>query len=196
MRASPGSFNRAALVAALATALAAGLLAGCGRTPPAVDPSQVGVERFEPGERPALPSVAGNTLTGAPLDLTDLRGNVVVLNSWASWCGPCLIEMPLLIDAAARYRDRGVTVIGLNALDEEANATAFVEDLGITFESIRDADGATLASLPGVPPRALPNTLIIDPQGDIAARIIGPVEEPMLTEILDDILGESAGGMG
>lgn len=192
MRASAGSLGRVVLVASLVTAF----LAGCGRTPPAVDPSQVGVERFDPGERPPLPAVAGTTVDGSPLDLADLRGQVVVLNSWASWCGPCLIEMPILIDAADRYGDDGVTVVGINALDEQENASAFQEDLGITFESIRDADGAILATLPDVPPRALPNTLIIDPQGDIAARIIGPVDEPMLTDIIDDVLGESAGGMG
>lgn len=192
MRASAGSLGRVVLVASLVTAF----LAGCGRTPPAVDPSQVGVERFDPGERPPLPAVAGNTVDGSPLDLADLRGQVVVLNSWASWCGPCLIEMPILIDAADRYGDDGVTVVGINALDDQENASAFQEDLGITFESIRDADGAILATLPDVPPRALPNTLIIDPQGDIAARIIGPVDEPMLTDIIDDVLGESAGGMG
>ena len=192
MRASAGSLGRVVLVAVLVAAF----VSGCGRTPPAVDPSKVGVERFEPGERPQLPPVAGTTLAGTPLDLAELRGDVVVLNSWASWCGPCLIEMPILIDAADRYRERGVTVVGLNTLDEQANATAFVEDLGITFDSIRDADGAILATLPDVPPRALPNTLIIDPQGDIAARIIGPVDEPMLTDIIDDILGESARDMG
>ena len=191
MRTPAGSLGRVVLIAVLVTAF----VSGCGRTPPAVDPSQVGVERFEPGERPQLPPIAGDTLAGTPLDLADLRGNVVVLNSWASWCGPCLIEMPILIEAADRYQDRGVTVIGLNALDEEANATAFVEDLGITFDSIRDADGVILASLPDVPPRALPNTLIIDPQGNIAARIIGPVDEPMLTDILDDVLGQSAADM-
>ena len=192
MRTPAGSLGQIVLVAVLVTAF----VSGCGRTPPAVDPSQVGVERFEPGERVPLPPVAGNTLAGAPLDLADLRGNVVVLNSWASWCGPCLIEMPILIDAADRYRERGVRVVGLNALDEEANATAFVQDLGITFDSIRDADGVILASLPDVPPRALPNTLIIDPRGDIAARIIGLIDEPMLTEILDEILGETTEDLG
>lgn len=188
VRAFIGSLSRGALVAALA----ATLLAGCGRAPAIVDPSQVGVERYELGSRPPGPPVAGPTLTGPALDIADLRGNVVVLNSWASWCAPCLVEMPVLVDAAARYAEQGVSFVGLNALDDPTNADYFVEDLGIPFASIQDAEGTILASLPDVPPRALPNTLILDRNGDIAARIIGPVNEPVLSTILDEVSAEAA----
>jgi thiol-disulfide isomerase/thioredoxin len=104
---------------------------------------------------------------------------------------PCLVEMPVLIQAQENYADQGVAVLGLNALDEQQNAQDFVEDLGINFPSIRDAEGALLATIPGVPPRALPSTIVVDADGNIAARIIGPVTEPMVTDILNNLLAES-----
>jgi thiol-disulfide isomerase/thioredoxin len=176
---------------ALIAFVAAVALAGCGRTPPDVDPGLVGVEQFAPGEREPAPQIRGTTLTGEPFDLADYRGSTVVLNSWASWCAPCLIEMPVLIDAANTYADSGVRVIGINALDDPTNAGYFVEDLGIPFASVQDSDGAILASLPGVPPRALPNTLVIDADGNVAARIIGPLTDSILNEVLQGVQGKS-----
>jgi len=162
-------------------------LVGCGRTAGDVDLSQVGTVRIPIAERERAPAIEGPSLaSGNPIGLEP--GQVTVLNSWASWCAPCLTEMPILIDAAASHPE--ARFLGLNAIDDQIKARQFVEDLGITFDSIRDPDGALLATIPDVPPRALPSTIIVDSQGRIAARIIGPVQEGQLDAILEDLRAE------
>jgi thiol-disulfide isomerase/thioredoxin len=162
-------------------------LGACGRAPQEVDLSAVGTVVFEAGEREPAPALRGPSLATGN-DLAVGPGQLTVLNSWASWCAPCLTEMPMLIDAAANHP--GVRFIGLNAIDDEVQASQFVEDLGITFDSIRDPEGELLATIPGVPPRALPSTVVLDSQGRIAARIIGPIKEGQLDTILDDLIAE------
>jgi thiol-disulfide isomerase/thioredoxin len=160
---------------------------GCGRTSGDVDLNAVGITEFPGTERVPAPEIIGPSLeTGDTLAVN--RGSLTVVNAWASWCAPCLTEMPILIKANRDYPD--VQFIGLNVQDDDLNARQFVEDLGINFDSIQDPEGAILATIPGVPPRALPSTIIIDDQGRIAARIIGPVEEQQLTEILDRLTRE------
>lgn len=164
-------------------------LVGCGRTPPDVDTSQVGITQFPIDERVTAPQIEGPSLaTGQVIGLADSSGQVTVLNAWASWCAPCLTEMPILIEAQAQYPD--VQFLGLNTLDDQTRALQFAEDLGLTFDSIRDPEGELLARIPGVPPRALPSSIVIDKQGNIATRIIGPVEDDQLNDILDDLLRE------
>jgi hypothetical protein len=86
-----------------------------------------------------------------------------------------------------------VQFLGLNALDEQTSASQFAEDLGLTFNSIRDPGGELLASNPGVHPRALPSSIVIDKQGRVATRIIGPVEDGQPNVVLDEPLsGESS----
>jgi thiol-disulfide isomerase/thioredoxin len=167
------------------------LLLGCGRDTPTSDSSQVGTERFSAGDREPAPLLAGPTLTGSTVALDQELGNIVVLNAWASWCIPCIEEMPILIANADEYRNRGVTFLGLNTSDQLRSAEQFAEDFGINFESIRDPDGTLLQQIPGVPPRAIPSTIVIDRNGDIAARIIGPVTEDGLADIISDLLAEN-----
>jgi thiol-disulfide isomerase/thioredoxin len=175
---------------AVLSALFVLLLSGCGRDAPNTDASQVGTELFPTGERSPAPMLAGPTLSGSTASLDQELGNIVVVNAWASWCAPCVEEMPILIADAEKYRDRGVTFLGLNTSDQLRSAEQFAEDLGMNFESIRDPDGALLEQIPGVPPRALPSTIVIDRRGDIAARIIGPVTDDGLTTIIEGLLAE------
>ena len=170
------------LVAGVLAALGSAVLTGCGRDTPAIP----GVQEVAPSDREPMPALAGSTLDGSSLDLADLAGSVVVLNNWASWCAPCREEMPYLVDLAAN--DPSVRVVGLNVQDEPAAAEAFVRELGIDFPSIVDPDGALLRTIPGVPPAALPSTVIVDPQGRIAGRIIGPIDPGQLTSLVASAL--------
>ena len=171
----------------LAAAVAVGLLtlvAGCGRDPvPEVGTTRIAVEDREPA-----PPISGPTLDGGTLDLADLAGRVVVLNTWASWCAPCRAEVPILVDAALERGDE-VAFVGLNVSDEQAAATAFVAETGMDYPSIVDPTGALLATIPGVPAKSLPSTVILDEQGRIAARVIGEVTAEGLTSILDELTG-------
>jgi len=155
------------------------LLAGCGRDTPAIP----GFEVLAPGDREPMPALAGSTLDGQQVDWADLTGSVVVVNNWASWCAPCRDEMPHLV--ALAESEPSIRVLGLNVRDEPAAARAFAAELGVDFPSIVDADGSLLRSVPGVPPAALPSTLVLDAQGRIAARIIGPASAEQLRQSVD-----------
>ena len=161
------------------------LIAGCGRDPVLT----VGTTRIAPADREPAPAIAGPTLDGSTLDLAEYAGRVVVLNNWASWCAPCREEIPILVDAA-RQRGDGVAFVGLNVSDEQAAASAFVDETGMDYPSIVDPAGALLGTIPGVPAKSLPSTVFIDTQGRVAARVIGEVTAPELASILDELEAE------
>jgi len=167
------------LVLALLAVPGSGLLSGCGRDTPAIP----GVEVLDPQDRAPMPALAGPTLDGSPLDVADLSGSIVVLNNWASWCAPCRDEMPYLV--ALAESDPRVRVVGLNVRDEPAAAQAFAVELGVGFPSIVDPEGLLLRTIPGVPPAALPSTVVLDRSGRIAARVIGPTSAEQLQELVD-----------
>ena len=174
------------LVAVLALA-ASGALTACGRTQPV---TAVGITRIAPGEREPMPAVSGALLGGGTGSIAEGAGRVVVLNNWASWCEPCREEIPLLVDAFGKADPSDVLFLGLNVSDEQAAATQFADETGMPYPSIVDADGALLATIPGVPAKALPSTVVIDRQGRIAARIIGPVRGSEITEITNEVASE------
>ena len=178
-------------VALVAVAGAALVLSGCGRDVPAS--AQVGTTTIAPSDRGPMPPIAGTTLTGATLDLASLRGKVVVLNSWASWCAPCKEEVPAFVSLAGSSDPSDVTVVGLNVNDEPAAATDFAKQHSMAYPSIVDPDGHLLSTIPDVPPESLPSTVILDRQGRIAARIIGAAKPDDLTGIVAAVVAETPG---
>lgn len=172
------------LIAALVGAVLLVGLSGCGRDVPPVAGSE-SVAAEDRGEPVAL---SGTTLEGQALDLADYRGKVVVLNSWASWCGPCRDETPAFVDLARGADPAEVVVVGLNVTDEPAAAQAFAAEFDMPYPSIVDADGSLAASLPGVPPRSLPVTVILDREGRVAARIIGATDPLELVSLTAEVL--------
>ena len=125
------------------------------------------------------------------LDVRTLRGRVVVLNLWASWCGPCRTEAPALQRIAANWAARGVAVVGINIRDQNAAATAYIQRFDITFPSVVDPDGALLLSFRGdLPANAIPTTLVLDREGRPAARILGPTAGVGLEQMLTPIVAE------
>ncbi len=163
------------------------LLVACGRDQPAV----VGTETLTADARDAAPSIVGTTLDGDQLDVADLRGRVVVLNSWASWCAPCREEAPAFVALSEGSNPDDVTVVGLNVTDDDAAARGFVDDYGVPYPSIVDGDGAILRTIPGVPPSSLPSTVILDREGRIAARIVGGTDAVELGTLIAAVLETS-----
>lgn len=125
--------------------------------------------------------LVGGDAEGTTLDTAQLRGSPLVINAWASWCAPCIEEAPILA-AAAQDPETGAGFLGLRVMDGDAEPVPALAAL--PFSHIMDTDGAILASIPGVPPRALPSTTVLDAQGRIAAQRIGPLTSEILQEMI------------
>jgi cytochrome c biogenesis protein CcmG/thiol:disulfide interchange protein DsbE len=126
------------------------------------------------GERPQAPDFTLPRLDDeSSVTLASLRGNVVVLNFWASWCAPCRDEAPLLESAWQRYRDRGVVFVGVDLEDLSSSARRFVAEYGITYTNVRDGDGSTRGRFGLL---GIPETMVLDRQGRIVLYIAGPVD--------------------
>ncbi|MEI8057747.1 MAG: TlpA disulfide reductase family protein [Actinomycetes bacterium] len=159
-------------------------------TPPSSE--TVGVTVFPVGQRPSIPTLHGTTLTGTSLSLADLRGQVVVLNAWASWCDPCREESPLLADVARRTKPSGVRFVGIDEQDTAAGALAFSAKAGTNgYEHLVDSDGLMLASLRLVPRSGIPSTLVLDREGRVAVRVIGVVDAATFESMVESVAHES-----
>ena len=122
---------------------------------------------------------------GGRLSFEELRGKVVVVNFWASWCVPCREEAPLLEATWRAYRDQGVVFIGVNFQDQERAAREFLEEFGITFPNGPDP-GSKIAIDYGV--YGIPELFFIDPQGRITYKHIGLIGGPILRGKLEEAL--------
>jgi cytochrome c biogenesis protein CcmG/thiol:disulfide interchange protein DsbE len=132
-----------------------------------------GEETARIGERAPqidLPALDGD----GRVSTTRLRGRAVVINFWASWCGPCRDEAPILEEAWRRYRDRGVVVIGVDTRDFISDGRGFVERFGLTYPNGYDGSGK-LADRYGL--TGFPETFVIDGRGRIVEHVVGPVED-------------------
>jgi cytochrome c biogenesis protein CcmG/thiol:disulfide interchange protein DsbE len=114
--------------------------------------------------------------------LVGQRGKPVVVNVWASWCGPCRVEAPLLQRAAARYRDE-VAFIGVDSKDDVDAGRAFLDRFGITYPNVFDDSGGIRAAL-GL--RGFPTTYIFDRQGRLEAKVFGGISEQTLAARIVD----------
>lgn len=132
-------------------------------------------------------------LHGADVRLRDYRGQIVVLNFWATWCGPCNEEMPMLVEAEKQYGPSGVIFIGAS-LDERkttAHIPGFLSKHGITFPVWTGATGDDLAKLRMG--EAVPATAFIDRGGLIVARVSGQLRETELKERIEWLLSDRSG---
>lgn len=144
---------------------------------------------LDPDLRQPAPEVTGALLEGGTWSLADQRGDVVVLNVWASWCAPCRAEAPILEEVWREYQDENVQFIGLNTRDSDAAALAFLDTYDITYPNLIDTDGRQqLQFADTLPPQAIPSTVIIDPQGRVAARALGVVTASSLRGLIDPLL--------
>jgi thiol-disulfide isomerase/thioredoxin len=147
---------------------------------------------LDPADRQPAPDVAGTTLDGDELSLVDLAGDVVVLNVWGSWCAPCRAEAPALQEVYSESRDDDVSFVGINTRDQEAAARAFEENFGITYPSLVDVNGELLLAFrDSLPANAIPSTLVVDREGRIAARVLGPTTYSQLTDLVEQVASES-----
>ncbi len=132
-------------------------------------------------------------LTGGRVRLRDYRGKVVVLNFWATWCGPCNAEMPMLVAIEKEYQGRGVVFIGAS-LDERKTAgeiPSFLEKYGVRFPIWTGATGDDLAKLRLG--EAVPATAFLDRDGSVAARVSGQIRKEEVLDRIEWLLGDRCG---
>lgn len=188
-------------VLGLTAALTTGLLAGCGGSSTGGSGTNYvagdGTITLVPVQKRQAPvQLRGTTLEGTPVDVSTMRGKVVVLNVWGSWCPPCRKEAPDLQAASVQLKPKGVEFLGINSGEQDkAQALAFQETFDVTYPSIADERGNALLALRGaVAPNAVPTTLVLDQQGRIAARISSATTKATLVALVDDVIG--SGGTG
>lgn len=124
---------------------------------------------------------------GGQVSLYGLRGKVVLVDFWASWCAPCRQEAPALERAYLEYSGSGVEFVGVNIWDLPDNAASYVEQFGISYPNGVDEDGE-IAIEYGV--QGIPEKFFIDRNGLVRQKFVGPLREDVLRETLDALLAE------
>lgn len=124
---------------------------------------------------------------GGEARLSKLRGKVVMVDFWASWCAPCRQEAPVLEQVYKEYDGADVEFVGMNIWDLPDNAATYVEQFGITYPNGVDEDGKIAIDY-GV--QGIPEKFFIDRDGLIRQKFVGPIREAILKETLDSLLAE------
>jgi cytochrome c biogenesis protein CcmG, thiol:disulfide interchange protein DsbE len=173
----------ATAVIAAATALVALLAYGVAsqQTDTSIEDAVAGGDRVDAPDE-TLPRLGAD----GEGSLADYRGNVVVLNFWASWCPPCVDELPLLERTQRRIEGRRATVLGVNYKDIPEDALEFVRRFRLSYPNLRDRDGEYAEDFAAV---GFPETFVIDRRGRIAAVRRGPVDARWLARTLPPLLG-------
>lgn len=145
------------------------------------------VQQGQPAPDFSIRGFANTPLAGNVFSLTEGRGQIILVNFWASWCLPCRDEAPALESAWQKYKDQGVMIIGMDWADTEKEAVAFINEFGITY-----LNGPDLGTRAGQAYRirGVPETYIINRQGILAWVKIGPTTLSELQGVIDSLLKE------
>jgi peroxiredoxin len=138
----------------------------------------------------AAPDFVLETLDGRTLRLSDLQGQPLLVNFWATWCGPCRLEMPELVLSYLEHREDGLVVLAVNLREASARVQPFVDEFELPFPILLDRDGEVARSWRvGGPMQGLPSSYFVDRDGVIQKVVFGAVTEKTLNEGLGTILG-------
>lgn len=178
---------------------------GCSFSTPSGDaPSQAGEFTFvapggqtrifydPPEQRGTVRDLSGDSLLdpGTTIGLDDFPGQVVVLNIWGAWCGPCREEMPGLQQIHEQMQPSGVTLLGIDVRDSADAARDFMDDRDITYPSIFDNPGRSLLALNGFPRSTVPSTIVLDRQHRVAAVFLTAIRISELLPVVQRVAAE------
>lgn len=164
------------------------LIAGAGWIAVSANATNVTAGASAPQAGFAAPDFALKTPAGREYTLSELKGNAVLVNLWATWCPPCRAEMPAIERMYREYKDRGLVVLAVNITyqDDPANIAPFVQKYDLTFPILLDETGAVGATYQM---RSLPSTYFINRTGVIQEVVIGgPMSEALLRTRVEQIL--------
>ncbi len=134
------------------------------------------------------PEFTLTAVDGAQVSLSDLRGQVVLINLWATWCPPCRAEMPAIQQAYERFRDQGFIVLAVNQQEESAVILKYMNDQRLTFPALLDSDARVSAAYQA---RVLPSSFFIDRRGIIRAVYRGPMSRGMIEGTIEQLVAEA-----
>ena len=173
---------------ALALALVAGLLALLGWKLANQEGGAL-LDDVSNNRRPPAPGFALPRLdTDGELRLASLRGKVVLVNFWATWCDPCRKEIPRLQEAWTRYRGGDVVFVGVDTQDFRGDARRALRKYGVTYPNVYDGAGRVLKRYGGLP---LPRTFVLDRRGRIASYYFGELREDDIRRVVGDALQQA-----
>ena len=130
------------------------------------------------------PDITGTTLDGETLTLSELRGDLVLVNVFASWCGPCRAEVPHLVEVFDEVDNEGIEFVGLNFAESSDAVSKFKDEFDINFPLLLNEDGRLTEVYQ---PIGLPTSWFIDADGVVRYVFAGPMTKEMLIGILEDI---------
>ena len=156
---------------------------------PRLLPHLAAIAGVETRGAPLTPSYAVQTRDGRVLTADSLRGRVVLVNVWATWCAPCRVAMPALQQLATSYADEGLVVLGLSVdRGPAADVDAFLAERGITYP-VAIVDARTVAAFGGV--QGYPTSLLLDRRGTVRHKVIGPIGPVTLRPAIGRLLAET-----
>lgn len=140
-----------------------------------------------PRESGMTPDFTLTGFDGRTVTLSKLRGQVVIINFWASWCLPCREEAAYLEETWRKYKDEGVVFIGVDYVDTEKEALAYIKEFDITYINGPDI-GTRIAQDYNI--KGVPETFYVAKNGELRGVHIGPLQSPILDEKIEELLAE------
>lgn len=149
-----------------------------------------GLKQAQAGPRDSgmAPDFTLTGFDGRKVTLSELRGKVVIINFWASWCPPCRQEAAYLEQTWRKYQDKGVIFIGVDYVDTEKEALAYIKEFDITYINGPDI-GTRIAQSFNI--KGVPETYYVAKNGELRGVQIGPLKSPELDQKIDELLAES-----
>ena len=142
-------------------------------------------------ERKPAPILENVEFLSKEINLKELENKVVLINVWGSWCSPCRKEAPELEELYLKNKDKNVEFIGINIRDSRISANRFIENFSITYPNIFDRDGKLLLDYKdSLPANAIPSTILIDKNGLVAARQLGPIDKSLIQGFISELVEE------